>query len=33
MWNRLVTPSINNRGGMKRGGKVTSAKEENVERE
>ena len=29
MWNRLVTPSIDDRGGMEGGGEGTSTKEEN----
>ena len=33
MWNRLVTPSIDDREGINRGGEGTSAKEENGGRE
>ena len=33
MWNHLVTPPINDREGMDRGGEGTSAKEDNVGRE
>ena len=33
MWNRLVTPLINDREVMERGGEGTSAKEENGGRE
>ena len=33
MWNRLVTPPIDDREGMERGGEGTSAKEDNGGRE